>query len=183
MTISKQFWCKFSRQKHICSSFNCTWHVCKYFLNNAWKSINMTCWLKIFVDKLNIVYSKHESVVVEKQKKRSLRERLNEHKRCTSNCLQTKEKTSFFRTKLSSSFYWENEKTCEIHIKRKIDVKSARRWWKISRQKMKLYKNLITLKSFFAIHIKTRRIKLINYFFFRRVFIMLTSNCICEYSK
>jgi hypothetical protein len=53
----------------------------------------------------------------------------------------------------------------------------------ITSKRMKLHKNLIKLKSFFAIHIKTRRIKLINYFFFRRVFIVLTSDCFCEHSK
>jgi hypothetical protein len=48
---------------------------------------------------------------------------------------------------------------------------------------MKLHKNLIKLKNFFAIHMKTKRIKLINYFFFRRIFIVLTSDCFCEHSK
>jgi hypothetical protein len=45
----------------------------------------------------------------------------------------------------------------------------------ITSKKMKLHKNLIKSKSFFVIHMKTKRIKLINYFFFRRVFIVLTS--------
>ncbi len=135
MIILRRYRCKFSRQKHMCSSFNCTWHVCRYSLNSAWKSTNTTCWLKDFVDKLNIVYSKREDVVVEEQRKRRLRERSNERKRCTSNCLQTKERTSFSRTKLSSSLFWENEETCETHIKWKIDAKSARRWQRISRQK------------------------------------------------
>jgi hypothetical protein len=48
---------------------------------------------------------------------------------------------------------------------------------------MKLHKNLIKSKNFFAIHMKTKRIKLIDYFFFRRVFIVLTSNCFCEHSR
>jgi hypothetical protein len=48
---------------------------------------------------------------------------------------------------------------------------------------MKLHKDLIKSKNFFAIHIRTKRIKLTDYFFFRRVFIVLTSNCICEHSK
>jgi hypothetical protein len=128
MIILKRYRCKFSKQKHMCNSFNCTWHVCKYSLNNAWKNTNMTCWLKIFVDKLNIVYSKREIVVVEEQRKRRLRERLIERKRCTSSCLQTKERTSFFRTKFSLNSFWENEETCETHIKRKIDAESAKRW-------------------------------------------------------
>jgi hypothetical protein len=42
----------------------------------------------------------------------------------------------------------------------------------ITSKKMKLHKDLIKSKHFFAIHMKTRRIKLINYFFFRRVFIV-----------
>ncbi len=53
----------------------------------------------------------------------------------------------------------------------------------ITSKKMKLHKNLIKLKNFFAIHMKTKRIKLINYFFFRRIFIVLTSDCFCEHSK
>jgi hypothetical protein len=48
---------------------------------------------------------------------------------------------------------------------------------------MKLHKDLIKSKNSFAIYIKTKRIKLINYFFSRRVFIVFTSNCICEHSK
>jgi hypothetical protein len=48
---------------------------------------------------------------------------------------------------------------------------------------MKLHKDLIKLKSFLAIHMKTRRIKLIDYLFFRRVFIVLTSTCFCEHLK
>jgi hypothetical protein len=53
----------------------------------------------------------------------------------------------------------------------------------ITSKRMKLHKNLIKSKSFLVIHMKTRRIKLINYFFFRRVFIVLTSNCFCKHSK
>ncbi len=52
----------------MCNSFNCIWHVYRYFLNNAWKSINTTSWLRILIHKLNIVYSKNEDVVVEKKK-------------------------------------------------------------------------------------------------------------------
>jgi hypothetical protein len=36
----------------------------------------------------------------------------------------------------------------------------------ISSKKMKLHKNLIKFENFLAIHMKTKRIKLINYFFF-----------------
>jgi hypothetical protein len=48
---------------------------------------------------------------------------------------------------------------------------------------MKLHKSLIKLKSSFAIHMKTKRIKLIDYFFSRRIFIVLTSDCFCEHSR
>jgi hypothetical protein len=50
-------------------------------------------------------------------------------------------------------------------------------------KKMKLHKNLIKSKNFLAINMKTKCIKLINYFYFRRVFIVLISNCICEHSN
>ncbi len=53
----------------------------------------------------------------------------------------------------------------------------------ITSKRMKLHKDLIKLKSFFATHMKTRRIELIDYFFFRRIFIVLTSNCLCEHSR
>ncbi len=135
MITLRRYRCKFSRQKHMCSAFNCTWHACRYSLDSAWRSTDMTCWLRIFVDRLNIVYSKRESVVVEEQKKRRLHERLDERKRCTSSYLQTRKRTSLFRTELSSSSFWENEETCEAHIKQRIVAESARRWWKISRQK------------------------------------------------
>jgi hypothetical protein len=48
---------------------------------------------------------------------------------------------------------------------------------------MKLHKNLIKSKNSFAIHMKTKHIELINYFFFRRIFIVLTSDCLCEHSR
>jgi hypothetical protein len=53
----------------------------------------------------------------------------------------------------------------------------------ITSKKTKLRKDLIKSKNSFAIHMRTRRIKLIDYFFFRRVFIVLTSNCFCKHSK
>jgi hypothetical protein len=53
----------------------------------------------------------------------------------------------------------------------------------ITSKRMKLHKNLIQSKNFLAIHIKTKRIKLINQFFFRRVFIVLTSSCFYKHSK
>jgi hypothetical protein len=48
---------------------------------------------------------------------------------------------------------------------------------------MKLHKDLIKSKNSFATHMRTRCIKLTDYFFFRRVFFVLTSNCFCEHSK
>jgi hypothetical protein len=48
---------------------------------------------------------------------------------------------------------------------------------------MKLHKDLIKSKNSFAIYMKTKCIKLIDYFFFRRVFIVLTSSCFCEHSR
>ncbi len=53
----------------------------------------------------------------------------------------------------------------------------------ITSKKMKLHKSLIKSKNSFAIHMKTKRIELINYFFFRRIFIMLTSDCFCEHLR
>jgi hypothetical protein len=53
----------------------------------------------------------------------------------------------------------------------------------ITSKRMKLHKNLSKSKSFFATHMKTKRIKLIDYFFFRRVFIVLTSDCFYEHSR
>ncbi len=53
----------------------------------------------------------------------------------------------------------------------------------ITSKRMKLHKDLIKSKSFFVIDMKTRRIKLIDYLFFRRVFIVLTSNYFCEHSR
>ncbi len=53
----------------------------------------------------------------------------------------------------------------------------------ITSKRMKLHKDLSKSKSFLAIHMKTRRIELINYLFFRRVLIVLTSDCLCEHSR
>ncbi len=53
----------------------------------------------------------------------------------------------------------------------------------ITSKTMKLHKDLIKSKSSFATHMKTKRIELIDYFFFRRVFIVLTSDCLCEHSR
>jgi tubulin alpha len=48
---------------------------------------------------------------------------------------------------------------------------------------MKLHKDLIKSKNSLATHMRTKRIELTDYLFFRRVFIVLTSDCLCEHSK
>jgi hypothetical protein len=53
----------------------------------------------------------------------------------------------------------------------------------ITLKRMKLHKDLIKSKNSFVIYMRTKRIKLIDYFFFRRVFIVLISNCFCEHSR
>jgi hypothetical protein len=53
----------------------------------------------------------------------------------------------------------------------------------ITSKRKKFQKDLIKLKNSFAIYMRTKSIKLIDYFFFQRVFIVLTSDCICEYSR
>ncbi len=53
----------------------------------------------------------------------------------------------------------------------------------ITSKKIKLQKNLIKSKNSFVTHMKTKRIELIDYFFFRRIFIVLTLNCFCEHSR
>jgi hypothetical protein len=42
-------------------------------------------------------------------------------------------KKAFHLTKLSSSSFWQNENSCDARIKREIDAKSARRWWRTLR--------------------------------------------------
>jgi hypothetical protein len=168
----------------MCSSFNCIWFVCRCLLNSAWKSTNMTSWFRIFVDRLNIDYLKRVNVVVEERKKRRSCERSDERKWCMLSCLQTRERTSFFRTELSSSFFWENERTCEARIKTKNRRRVCETLLKnITSKRMKLHKDLFKSKNSFAIHMRTKRIKLTDYFFFRRVLIVLTSDCLCEHSR
>ncbi len=53
----------------------------------------------------------------------------------------------------------------------------------ISSKKLKLHKILTKSKNAFVTHMRTRRIKLADYLFFRRVFIMLSSDCFCDYSQ
>ncbi len=53
----------------------------------------------------------------------------------------------------------------------------------ISSKKLKLHKILTKSKSAFVTHMRTRRIELVNYLFFRRVFIVLSFDCFCDYSR
>jgi hypothetical protein len=53
----------------------------------------------------------------------------------------------------------------------------------ITSKKMKLHKDLSKSKNSFATHMRTKRIELVDYFFFRRVLIVLTSDCFCEHSR
>ncbi len=53
----------------------------------------------------------------------------------------------------------------------------------ITSKRMKLHKDLSKSKSFFAIHMRTKRIELADYLFFRRVLIVLTSDCLCGHSR
>jgi hypothetical protein len=52
----------------------------------------------------------------------------------------------------------------------------------ISSKRLKLFKILIKLKSVFVTHMRTKRIELADYLFFRRVLIVLTFDCFCDYS-
>jgi hypothetical protein len=53
----------------------------------------------------------------------------------------------------------------------------------ISSKKLQLHKILTKSKSAFVTHMRTKRIELADYLFFRRVFIMLSFNCFCEYFR
>ncbi len=53
----------------------------------------------------------------------------------------------------------------------------------ITPKRVKLHKDLIKSESSLATHMRTRRIELTDYLFFRRVFIVLTSDCFCEHSR
>ncbi len=52
----------------------------------------------------------------------------------------------------------------------------------ISSKKLKLHKALIKSKNAFVTHMRTRRIELADYLFFRRVSIVLSFDCFCDYS-
>jgi hypothetical protein len=53
----------------------------------------------------------------------------------------------------------------------------------ISSKKLKLHRVLTKSESAFVTHMRTRRIELADYLFFRRVFTVLSSDCFCDYSR
>jgi hypothetical protein len=53
----------------------------------------------------------------------------------------------------------------------------------ISSKRLKLHKILTKSESAFVTHMRTRRIELADYLFFRCVFTMLSSDCFCDYSR
>jgi hypothetical protein len=53
----------------------------------------------------------------------------------------------------------------------------------ISSKRLKLHKVLIKSESALITHMRTRRIELANYLFSRRVSIVLSSDCSCDYSR
>jgi hypothetical protein len=53
----------------------------------------------------------------------------------------------------------------------------------ISSKKLKLHKILTKSENAFVTHMRTKRIEFADYLFFRRVFIVLSFNCFCDYSR
>jgi hypothetical protein len=53
----------------------------------------------------------------------------------------------------------------------------------ISSKRLKLHRVLTKSESAFVTHMRTRRIELADYLFFRRVFTVLSSDCFCDYSR
>jgi hypothetical protein len=53
----------------------------------------------------------------------------------------------------------------------------------ISSKKLTLHRILFKSENALIIHMRMNRINLANYLFFRRVSTMLTSSCICDYSR
>ncbi len=53
----------------------------------------------------------------------------------------------------------------------------------ISSKRLKLHKILTKSESAFVTHMRTKRIELADYLFFRRVFIVLSFDCFCDYSR
>jgi hypothetical protein len=131
--------------------FNCIWLAYRCHLDSAWKITDMTRWSEIFANRSSIVCSRREDVADEKLTKRRLSARSDERWRCASSCSRRREKMTFHLTKLSSSSFWQNENTCNVRIKREIDAKSARRWWRTLRLRewscTKIWQNRKALSS------------------------------------
>jgi hypothetical protein len=53
----------------------------------------------------------------------------------------------------------------------------------ISSKRLKLHTILTKSESAFVTHMRTKRIELADYLFFRRVFIVLSFDCFCDYSR
>jgi hypothetical protein len=53
----------------------------------------------------------------------------------------------------------------------------------ITSKRMKLHKDLTKSKNSFVTHMRTKRIELIDYLFFRRVLTVLSSSCICDHQR
>jgi hypothetical protein len=53
----------------------------------------------------------------------------------------------------------------------------------ISNKKLQLHKILIKSENVFVTHMRTKRIELADYLFFRRVSIVLLFDCFCDYSR
>ncbi len=53
----------------------------------------------------------------------------------------------------------------------------------ISSKRLKLHRVLTKSESALVTHMRTKRIELADYLFFRRVFIVLSSDCFCDYSR
>jgi hypothetical protein len=53
----------------------------------------------------------------------------------------------------------------------------------ISSKRLKLHRILTKSESAFVTHMRTKRIELADYLFFRRVFTVLSSDCFCDYSR
>ncbi len=53
----------------------------------------------------------------------------------------------------------------------------------ISSKRLKLHKVLTKSESAFVTHMRTKRIELADYLFFRRVFTVLSFDCFCDYSR
>jgi hypothetical protein len=53
----------------------------------------------------------------------------------------------------------------------------------ISNKRLKLHKILTKSENAFVTHMRTKRIELTDYMFFRRVFIVLLFDCFCDYSR